>query len=291
MAGFSPERRDSANVPLPMRPHASWWLKPAFRNRRVIIPDILLLTYLPKDEKEEKKRDEGKPYEVKRNIGVAQIRTMQQRLTTRPTIGSRRVVVIDPADDMERNASNALLKSLEEPPKGTFFLLVTHRPARLLPTIRSRCRILRFPTLSDDTIERLLRGEMPQVDTEASRAAIAAAGGSLGAAQTFIEQELGPIADLMRRILREGDAGFELRGQLSRTIGSRPDRARIQAVLDLARGVVSEAARAGEGECRLALVETHSALVDLGGQAPTYNFDPGLLVMEIGGLLGKGGGG
>ena len=96
-------------------------------------PDILILTHLPKDKTEEKKRDEGKPYEVKRNIAVDQIRAMQQRLTTRPTLGSRRVIIIDPADDMERPASNALLKSLEEPPQGTFFLLVTHRPAGLLP--------------------------------------------------------------------------------------------------------------------------------------------------------------
>jgi DNA polymerase-3 subunit delta' len=51
---------------------------------------------------------------------------------------------IDPADDLETGAVNALLKSLEEPPAGTFFLLVTHRLGRLLPTIRSRCRILRL---------------------------------------------------------------------------------------------------------------------------------------------------
>jgi hypothetical protein len=59
-------------------------------------------------------------------------------------LGSRRAIIIDPADDLETSAVNALLKSLEEPPAGTYFLLVTHRLGRLLPTIRSRCRILRF---------------------------------------------------------------------------------------------------------------------------------------------------
>ena len=250
-------------------------------------PDIIVLTYLPKDDKEEKKRDEGKPYEVKRNITVAQIRAMQHRLTTRPTLGSRRVVIIDPADDMERNASNALLKSLEEPPKGTFFLLVAHRLGRLLPTIRSRCRLLRFPVLPDDEIARLLADEEPQADGNARDVAIAAAGGSLGTAKTFIEEELGPIANLMRKIVQTGDPRMDLRGELARAIGTRPNRARMQAILELARGIVAEEARQGEGDGRTALIETYVQLVEFAAQAPTYNFDSGLLVMEIGGLLAR----
>ncbi|MEO1490164.1 MAG: DNA polymerase III subunit delta', partial [Pseudomonadota bacterium] len=119
-------------------------------------PDIITLTNLPKDEKEEKKREEGKPYQTKRNIAVDQIRAMQRRLTTRPTLGDRRAIIIQPADDMETSASNALLKSLEEPPQGTYFILVAHRPSRLLPTIRSRCRVLRFPTLSEAQLADML---------------------------------------------------------------------------------------------------------------------------------------
>ncbi len=250
-------------------------------------PDILTLTYLPKDDKEEKKRAEGKSYEVKRNISVSQIRAMQHRLTTRPTLGSRRVIIVDPADDMERNASNALLKSLEEPPRGTYFLLVTHRPARLLPTIRSRCRMLRFPMLPAAQIETMLAREMPDADQAAREAAIAAAGGSLGAARTYIEQDLGPMAGLMRRILTEGDPQLALRGELSQAMGNRPDRARIQAMLELARSTVAQQARVANAANRMALVDTHAALVELAAQAPTYNFDPGLLVMETGGLLAR----
>lgn len=250
-------------------------------------PDILVLSYPPKDEKEEKKRDEGKPYDVKRNITVAQIRAMQHRLTTRPTLGARRVVIIDPADDMERNASNALLKSLEEPPRGTFFVLVAHRPGRLLPTIRSRCRLLRFPLLPDAEIARLLIDEEPQADASAREIAIAAAGGSLGAAKLFIEENLGPIAKLMRKILREGDPRMELRGALAEAIGPRPDRTRMQAIFDLARGIVAEDAKQADPEIRTALIELHVQLVELAAQAPTYNFDSGMLVMEIGGLLAR----
>ncbi|MEO0063520.1 MAG: hypothetical protein RLZZ08_2080, partial [Pseudomonadota bacterium] len=94
-------------------------------------PDILTLEPLPATPDDEKKREEGKPYQRKRSISVDQVRAMQHRLNTRPTLGSRRAIIIDPADDLEKSAANALLKSLEEPPVGSFFILVCHRPGRL----------------------------------------------------------------------------------------------------------------------------------------------------------------
>lgn len=248
-------------------------------------PDILVLQRAPKDDKEARKRDEGKPFERKRNISVDQIRDMQRRLTTRPTLGSRRAIIIDPADDLEKGASNALLKSLEEPPEGTFFLLVTHRPARLLPTIRSRCRVVRFAPLEEEDVRRLLQEEAPSASNEAIAAAIAASGGSPGAALEFVEQDLAPIAALMRKILIEGDLDFSLRGKLSASIGARPDRDRIQAVFDLARAVLAEQMTAIPAAQLMQLADAHADMVALAGQAPTYNFDPGFLAMEIGSLL------
>src|SRR5690606_2429594 len=127
-------------------------------------PDIIVLEPLPATTDDEKKRDEGRPYQRKRNIAIEQVRAMQQRLTTRPTLGSRRAIVIDPADDLEKGAANALLKSLEEPPRGSYFLLVAHRLGRLLPTIRSRCRLLQFPGVDAAEIDAILRREAPQAD-------------------------------------------------------------------------------------------------------------------------------
>lgn len=248
-------------------------------------PDILVLANLPKDDKEERKREEGKPYETKRNIAVDQIRQMQARLTTRPTLGSRRAVIIDPADDLEKGSANALLKSLEEPPAGTFFLLVAHRPARLLPTIRSRCRLLRFPPLDDAAIGRLLATHAPDADNETRAAAIAAAAGSPGAALDFVAQDLGRLDALMRRIARNGDRDFSLRGQLASEIGARPDRERIAAVLDLARATVAGMVDDAPPFAMPAIADAHAEVVRLAAQVPTYNFDPGLLVMHIGGLL------
>ena len=118
-------------------------------------PDILEVSYGPKDDKEARKRQNGKDFELSKIIRVREIRAMQQRLTTRPTLGKRRAIIIHPADDMNKEAANALLKSLEEPPQGTFFILVTHRPSRLLPTIRSRCRELSFAPLSEAELSEL----------------------------------------------------------------------------------------------------------------------------------------
>lgn len=245
-------------------------------------PDILVLTYGPKDDKAEKAQADGKPFERARSIRIKQIRAMQRRLITRPTLGSRRAIIIDPADDMEKAAANALLKSLEEPPVGTFFLLVTHRPARLLPTIRSRCRTLRFPALADSQLAAMLGDAGLPPDP----AAIAAAEGSFGVAMRFAAQDLAPVARVIAALLAGGDEGFTGRGELARLIGPRADRERIQAVLELAQSLVARAAReTGDARLRARMVDAHGALVSLAAEAPTANFDPGMLPFEIGSLL------
>lgn len=252
-------------------------------------PDIHLLDHLPSNDDEEKKRAEGKPYQTKRNITIDQVRQLQHRLITRPTLGARRAVIIDPADDMEKGAVNALLKSLEEPPAGTFFLLVAHRVGRLLPTIRSRCRILRFPVLPGETVAQIVSRHAPQADAATRAAAVAAAEGSPGAALGFVDQDLGPLHGVMHRLVAEGDPHFTLRGVLAQEIGAKPDRERQLATLDLARAVLAAELRGAAPARRLAIIEAHAALVTLSAQAPTYNFDPGLLAMEIGGLLASAG--
>jgi DNA polymerase-3 subunit delta' len=72
-------------------------------------------------------------------IKIAQVRELAGFLNVGSHRGRRRVALVHPAEDMNLNAANALLKGLEEPPGGAMFILVSHRPARLLPTIRSRC--------------------------------------------------------------------------------------------------------------------------------------------------------
>ena len=248
-------------------------------------PDVIVLEPLPDGEAEEGKRAEGKAFKAKRNISVDQVRAMQRRLNTRPTLGNRRAVIFDAADDLERSAFNALLKSLEEPPQGTFFLLVSHRPGRLPATIRSRCRTLRFTEHNDAAIERFIDTQARGTSREAKAAAIAVAVGSTGAALDFLARDLVAAQRLMARIAREGDPDFALRGALLDEIGQRPDRDQQLAVLETARTVIQGCATDSDRDGQVRAIEAHSAVSRLIAQAPTANFDATALMLEIGGLL------
>ncbi len=250
-------------------------------------PDIIVLEPLPAGPDDEKKRTEGRPFQTKRNITVDQVRGVQQRLTTRPTLGPRRAIIIDPADDLEPAAANALLKSLEEPPAGSHFLLVVHRIGRLLPTIRSRCRVLPFAPLEEQAIDAILQERMREAEPEQRAAAIASAGGSPGMALDFLAFDLAAMHGLMEEIAQRGDATFARRGRLAEIMGARPERERQFAAIDLARAVLARRMRMTGRDELAALADTHAELVRLGAQAPTYNFDSGLLVMEMGGLLAR----
>ena len=156
---------------------------------------------------------------------------------------------------------------------------------RLLPTIRSRCRVLRFAPVPDDEIDAVLRREAPEADQATRAAAIAASAGSPGVALEFVGLGLGDLHKLMQHLVRSGDPDFARRGKLAEAIGARPDRRRQLAAIDLARSVVTEAMRGVAKRDIPALAEAHAELSRLAAQAPTYNYDPGLLVMEIGSLL------
>lgn len=247
-------------------------------------PDILTLQPLPDGDDEERKRAEGKPFKARRNITVDQVRALQRRLNTRPTLGERRAVIVDAADDLEKGAANALLKSLEEPPAGTIFLLVTHRIGRLQATIRSRCRVLRFPDLNDAEVGNVLNAA-PGLNAETRAAALAVASGSPGAALDFAGRGLTTAYGMMTRIMESGDPDFVLRGALLGEIGARPDREQQLVVIETARTIVAAAAPLAERTRAARMIETHGALARLLAQAPTANFDPTTLMLQIGGLL------
>jgi DNA polymerase-3 subunit delta' len=102
------------------------------------------------------------------------------RLT--PAEGGWRVVIVDGADEMNRNAANALLKILEEPPLRALLLLVAHSPGRLLPTIRSRCRRFPLAPLPPAIVRQLLLRYRPDLPEPQAEALTALSGGSIGRA-------------------------------------------------------------------------------------------------------------
>jgi DNA polymerase-3 subunit delta' len=93
-------------------------------------------------------KTDGKGTSISTNIPVESVRRVIDMFGATAAAGGWRVCIIDSAEDLDRPGANALLKVLEEPPPLSLFLIVSHAPGRLLPTIRSRCRILRFRALS-----------------------------------------------------------------------------------------------------------------------------------------------
>jgi DNA polymerase III subunit delta' len=147
------------------------------------------------------------------SIKIDQIREAIDRSAYRPFEGRRRVVIVDDADAMMPEAQNALLKTLEEPPPSSVFLLVTSRPDTLLITVRSRCQRLRFGRLSPADVAGVLVREHQYTEADA-RAAAAAADGSVGAALA------GGTEDVVAA--REAAAGL-----LEEVAGARDPRRRL----------------------------------------------------------------
>jgi len=115
-------------------------------------------------------------------IVVDDVRKVGAFLSLTALEGGWRVVIVDGAEDMNRNAANALLKTLEEPPGHAIVLLVSHAPGRLLPTIRSRCRRLSLARLADDQVTSLIGRYRPDIDPDDARALALIGGGSIGRA-------------------------------------------------------------------------------------------------------------
>lgn len=127
------------------------------------------------------------PLEGKSGIGIEQIRQLQPLMAHRPFEGRRRVVVIDPIDKLEGPASNALLKLLEEPSADNLLILISHQPESLLPTIRSRCQMVRFIALPEEMIRKLLHAAHPGMPIP--EIAVKMAQGSIGKAMAWLEDD------------------------------------------------------------------------------------------------------
>jgi DNA polymerase-3 subunit delta' len=134
-----------------------------------------------------------------RQILVDHVRKALQVANLTSAEAGWRVILVDPADELNANAQNAILKSLEEPPPGVLFLLVSHAPGRLLPTIRSRCRRVALEALGPDVMDTLLARYRPEVAADDRAALARLAEGSVGAAMALADS--GGL-DLYRTVVR-----------------------------------------------------------------------------------------
>lgn len=137
------EHADAARRPCGTCDGCRWYLAGNHPDFRRLEPEALM-----RDPPESEEGEEGPAKRAKQPsliIKVEQVRALADFLYIGSHRGKRRVALVHPAEDMNPNAANALLKGLEEPPPGAVFLLVSHRPARLLPTVRSRCVAIPVP--------------------------------------------------------------------------------------------------------------------------------------------------
>jgi len=135
---------------------------------------------------------------LRSNIAVEEVRALKRALTFAPTEGGWRVVIVDPAEDMNPSAANALLKVLEEPPAKVVFFLITHAPRRLLPTILSRCRRLDFSALERTDLATAYEDATSEPPSETI---VAAARGSVGAALALAAQDGTALQDAIHAVL------------------------------------------------------------------------------------------
>ncbi len=129
----------------------------------------------------------NRPFDVKKkdfkkDIPIESARALKKFMTMTSGLGRWRVCIIDCAEDMTPQASNAILKTLEEPSPRTMFFLVSHQPGRLLDTIGSRCQKMPMETLATERVGNLLTSLRPKLDEQLVQAVAYLAQGSIGQA-------------------------------------------------------------------------------------------------------------
>lgn len=238
-------------------------------------PDLMRLERLPR---------ETSP-ELARNITVDQVRGLQRLFSTGASMSPWRAVVIDSVDDLQREGANALLKNLEEPPANCLFLLVSHAPERLLPTIRSRCRQLRLGTLDNDAMTSALQGALPDAD-EAEIAALRAVGeGSPGRAIGFRGLEIDALDKAMRDMAVKGDPTNARRSALAQSLALKSAQQRYEIFLQRAPSLIAETARERRGPALAEALRLWERAQDLAGSATRLSLDPQSVVFELAGML------
>jgi DNA polymerase-3 subunit delta' len=192
---------------------------------------------------------------------VPHVRRVNEQVRLTPVEGGWRVAIVDEAEAMNANAANALLKVLEEPPARALILLVSHAPGRLLPTIRSRCRLLNVPALSYDDVDGLLQRYRPDL-APADRVTLVRLGdGSIG-----------------RALELEARGGAELYGELLELLARLP-RLDVPAVHTFAEKMARRSADGGAEEAAVGFRTSVELLSDWTGRlvklAATGELPPG----------------
>jgi DNA polymerase III subunit delta' len=212
-------------------------------------------------------------------VTVDEIRRVSRFLSLTSHDGGYRVVIVDPADDMNINAANALLKNLEEPPSRTVFILITHSIGRLLPTIRSRCQTILLQPLAAEELLSVLAGFEPGLpDDQTARAAVVQrAAGSPRDAILLTQYGGLEISEAIDRLVAGKTIDVAQAQRLADAVAARDQAIQFgifnRHALDVVADAASRAARAGDLPRASRLSECWQSTLKVIDDAETYNLD------------------
>jgi DNA polymerase-3 subunit delta' len=215
---------------------------------------------------------------VKSAITVDEVRRAGKFFSQTSGTGNWRIVIIDPADDMNRSAANAILKILEEPPKRALFLVLSHAPGKLLPTIRSRCLPLRLSPLGDTTLTAALMHLDVGIDTARTEELLRDAKGSVGEALKLLNYGGADIIAAYRQVLAaEGPAARKAMHKLAEVLSGRESETIFDFFVSHIEDDIMARARQSAIDGRVTdaerMARLHSEITERLTVAQAYNLD------------------
>lgn len=214
-------------------------------------------------------------------IIIEQIRASRDFLHSHPSLAKWRVMIVDSIDDMNLNAANAFLKELEEPRPRTLYLLISHAPARLLPTIRSRCRRLPFDRLSQAVTQQVLGLVFPDLPATEVESLARVADGAPGAVFDLGQADITNLEQWIEKLLQGADAT-----DFSRSFGAQTALVRFRALLLLAARRLASMAQKQPVPPLFDLYDEAEALLR---DAIRLAYDRVQVAMAVADLLGRAG--
>ena len=222
-----------------------------------------------------KRPTDAKTGKIKNDLTVDEVRRLGDFYSRHAGEGGTRIAIIDSADDLNRNAANALLKTLEEPPPDSLLILIAHKPRALLPTIRSRCRLLVMPPLSEADTLSALKLVAPDLKGAASLARLST--GSVGGALEMAAYDGAGLEANLRAVAARRGRDTSAAHALANDLAAAASAPRFRLFIERVQAGFAEAAKDGD---RTAL-DAWKMAGDLARAEDNLNIDKRSIVLRL----------